>query len=153
MAQALGITVTAWSPLAGGMLSGKYRITENGVQSQDGKSRLDNPDMQQFMQNRERTNRVPDGLSKVAAETELAPAQVALAWLLRRSVPIIPTIGARKIEQLKTNLHIADIRLSDSQIRLLDEVSQIELGFPHDFLDKAMVQSFTFGGMRDRIYH
>jgi aryl-alcohol dehydrogenase-like predicted oxidoreductase len=151
MAQALGITVTAWSPLAGGILSGKYRVTESGVQSQDGKSRLDNPDMQQFMQNRERTNRVLDGISKVAAEAELAPAQVALAWLLHRSVPIIPIIGARKVDQLKTNLHIADIRFSDSQVRLLDEVSQIELGFPHDFLNKPMVQSFTFGGLRDRL--
>src|SRR5439155_26650966 len=122
--------------------SGKYRVTESGVQSQDGKSRLDNPDMQQFMQNRERTNRVLNGLGKVAAETELAPAQVALAWLLHRSVPIIPIIGARKVEQLKTNLRIAEIRLSDSQLRLLDEVSQIEPGFPHDFLNKPMVQSF-----------
>jgi hypothetical protein len=52
---------------------------------------------------------------------------------------------------LKTNLHIADIRLSDSQVRLLDEVSQIELGFPHDFLNKPMVQSFTFGGLRERL--
>ena len=41
--------------------------------------------------------------------------------------------------------------LSSSQVKRLDEVSQIELGFPHDFLDKPMVRSFTFGGLRERI--
>jgi aryl-alcohol dehydrogenase-like predicted oxidoreductase len=86
-----------------------------------------------------------------AAETGRAPAQVALAWLLHRSLPIIPIVGARKIEQLQANLHIADVRLWDSQIQRLDETSRIELGFPHDFLDKPMVRSFTFGGLRDRI--
>ena len=151
MAQALGLTVTAWSPLAGGLLSGKYRITESGVQSQDGQSRLDHPDLQQFVQNREMTNRIVDRLSQVAAEAELTPAQVALAWLCHRSQPIIPIIGARKIEQLEANLRIAHLRLSSSQVKRLDEVSQIELGFPHDFLDKPMVRSFTFGGLRERI--
>ena len=94
---------------------------------------------------------VVDRLSQVAAEAELTPAQVALAWLRHRSQPIIPIIGARKIEQLEANLRVADLRLSNSQVNRLDEVSQIERGFPHDFLDKPMVRSFTFGGLRERI--
>ena len=49
MAAALGLTVTAWSPLANGLLSGKYRVTDTGVQSEEGKSRLDNSEMQQFI--------------------------------------------------------------------------------------------------------
>jgi hypothetical protein len=52
---------------------------------------------------------------------------------------------------LEANLRIAHLRLSSSQVKRLDEVSQIELGFPHDFLDKPMVRSFTFGGLRERI--
>jgi aryl-alcohol dehydrogenase-like predicted oxidoreductase len=151
MAQALRITVTAWSPLAGGLLSGKYRITKSGIQSEDGKGRLDNPDVQQFVQSGERTNRVIDVLKQVAEEAALAPAQVALAWLRHRSQPIIPIVGARKTEQLQANLRIVDVRLSAAQIQLLDEVSKIELGFPHDFLEKPMVKMFTFGGLRDRI--
>ena len=145
------MTVTAWSPLANGLLSGKYRITETGIESEDGKSRLDNPDLQQFVHDRERTNRVIGVLRQVAAEAELAPAQVALAWLRHRSQPVIPIVGARKIEQLQANLRIVDIRLSASQIQLLDEASKIELGFPLDFLEKPMVRMFTFGGLRDKI--
>ena len=151
MARALGLTVTAWSPLASGLLTGKYRISESGVHSEDGKSRMDNPEMQQFMQNRERTTRVIEALKEVAAKAELTPAEVALAWLRHRSQPIIPIVGARKVEQLKANLTIVDIRLSDAYVRRLDEVSKIELGFPHEFLEKPMVQTFTFGGLRERI--
>jgi aryl-alcohol dehydrogenase-like predicted oxidoreductase len=94
---------------------------------------------------------VIDVLKQVAEEAALAPAQVALAWLRHRSQPIIPIIGARKTEQLQANLRIVDVRLSAAQIQLLDEVSKIELGFPHDFLEKPMVKMFTFGGLRDRI--
>jgi aryl-alcohol dehydrogenase-like predicted oxidoreductase len=151
MAQALGITVTAWSPLASGLLTGKYRISESGVQSEDGKSRMDNPELQQFMQNRERTTRVIAVLKEVAAKAELSPAEVALAWLRHRGQPIIPIVGARKIEQLQANLRIVDIRLPEAEVQRLDEASKIELGFPHDFLEKPMVRAFTFGGLGDRI--
>ena len=151
MARALGLTVTAWSPLASGLLTGKYRISESGVHSEDGKSRMDNPEMQQFMQNRERTTRVIEALKEVAAKAELTPAEVALAWLRHRGQPIIPIVGARKVEQLQANLTIVDIRLSDAYVRRLDEVSKIELGFPHEVLEKPMVQTFTFGGLRERI--
>ena len=151
MAQALGITVTAWSPLASGLLTGKYRISESGVQSEDGKSRMDNPELQQFMQNRERTTRVIAVLKEVAAKAELSPAEVALAWLRHRGQPIIPIVGARRIEQLQANLRIVDIRLPEAEVQRLDEASKIELGFPHDFLEKPMVRAFTFGGLGDRI--
>jgi aryl-alcohol dehydrogenase-like predicted oxidoreductase len=135
----------------GGLLSGKYRVTEQGIQSRDGTSRMDNPDMQQFAQNRERTNRVIDELQAVAQETGHSPAQVALAWLRHRKSSVIPIIGARRIDQLEANLGIVDVKLSAEQIRALDEASQIELGFPHDFLEKPMVKAFTFGGTRDLI--
>ena len=151
MAQALGLTVTAWSPLASGLLTGKYRISESGVQSEDGKGRMDNPDLQQFMQDRERTSRVIAVLKEVAAKGELSPAEVALAWLRHRSQPIIPIVGARKIEQLQANLRIVDIQLPEAEVQRLDEASKIELGFPHDFLEKPMVRAFTFGGLADRI--
>ena len=151
MAQALGLTVTAWSPLAGGLLTGKYRVSESGVQSDDGKSRMDNPDMQQFMQNRERTTRVIEVLKEVATKVELSPGEVALTWLRHRGQPIIPIVGARKIEQLQANLRIVDIRLPEAEVQRLDEASKIELGFPHDFLGKPMVWAFTYGGLGDRI--
>jgi aryl-alcohol dehydrogenase-like predicted oxidoreductase len=151
MAQALGMTVTAWSPLASGLLTGKYRISETGVQSEDGKSRMDNPEMQQFLHNRERTTRVIAVLKEVAAKVELSPAEVALAWLRHKGQPIIPIVGARKIEQLQANLRIVDIRLPEAEVQRLDEASKIELGFPLDLLGKPMVRALTFGGLADRI--
>ncbi len=152
MATEFGMSVTAWSPLAGGLLSGKYRVTEQGIQSDDGKSRMDNnPDMQQFAHNRERTNRVLDALRTVAKQAGLSPAQVALAWLRHRKLPVIPIVGARRLDQLETNVAIVDLKLSAEEVRALDEASQIELGFPHDFLDKPMVKTFTHGGVRDLI--
>src|SRR5262249_33261956 len=80
MSRAVGLTVTAWSPLANGLLSGKYRVTPEGVQSQSGGGRMDNPDMQQFVQDPERTNRVIETLVSVAKEVGRSAAEVALAW-------------------------------------------------------------------------
>jgi aryl-alcohol dehydrogenase-like predicted oxidoreductase len=152
MAADFGLSVTAWSPLASGLLTGKYRVTEQGVQSDDGKGRLDNnPDFQQFIQSGERTNRVIDTLRAVAKQVGHSPAQVALAWLRHRKSPVIPIVGARRLDQLEANVAIADIKLPAEKIRELDEASQIELGFPHDFLDKPMVKTYTFGGTRDLI--
>jgi aryl-alcohol dehydrogenase-like predicted oxidoreductase len=151
MAADFGLSVTAWSPLAGGLLSGKYQVTEQAIQSEDGRSRMDIPDNQQFAQNRERTNRVIDALRSVAKQAGHSPAQVALAWLRHRKSPIIPIIGARRLDQLEANVAIVELKLSAEEIRALDEASQIELGFPLDFLDKPMVKAFTFGGVRDLI--
>ncbi len=151
MAADFGLSVTAWSPLAGGLLSGKYRVTEQGIQSDDGKGRMDNPDMQQFVQNRDRTNRVIDALRAVAKQAGHSPAQVALAWLRHRRSPVIPIVGARRLDQMEANVAIVDLKLSPEEIHTLDDASQIELGFPHDFLDKPMVKNFTFGGLRDLI--
>lgn len=151
MAAALGLTITAWSPLAGGLLSGKYRMTESGAQSEDGKSRLDGEMMKDFIASREKVNRVVDALKEVAAQCDRSPAQVALAWLRHRQQPVIPIIGARKMDQLDANLAALDIQLSPEQLKTLDAASAIDLGFPFEFLEKPMVRAFTFGGTRDLI--
>jgi diketogulonate reductase-like aldo/keto reductase len=78
-------------------------------------------------------------------------AQVALAWLRHRPVPVIPIIGARKLPQLKDNLGSADVSLSPAQLKTLDEASRIELGFPHDFYTRDLVRGLIYGGMADRI--
>jgi aryl-alcohol dehydrogenase-like predicted oxidoreductase len=148
MADALEVAVTAWSPLAGGLLTGKYA----GDQQQGG-GRYDNPMMKGFAANDERKARIAETLKSVAQEVGRSPAQVALAWLLHRPyrVPVIPIVGARKLSQVQDNLACVDVRLSGDHLRRLDEVSGIELGFPHDFFTKDMVRGFAYGGMRDRI--
>jgi diketogulonate reductase-like aldo/keto reductase len=78
-------------------------------------------------------------------------AQVALAWLRFRPVPVIPIIGARKLSQLQDNLASFDLTLSANQVKTLDEASRIDLGFPHDFYTKDLVRTFVYGGLRDQI--
>jgi aryl-alcohol dehydrogenase-like predicted oxidoreductase len=146
MSKALGLGVTAWSPLAGGWLSGKY--SENRKTG----GRLDE---QQWRDNalevNERSKFIVAEVATVARETGCSSAQVALAWLRHRDVPVTPIIGARKIEQLKDNLASLELKLTADQRERLDMVSRISMGFPHDFLNKELVQAFSFGGMKNLI--
>lgn len=145
MAAAMNIGVTAWSPLAGGVLSGKY----HGGNAKDG--RLNREGMDQFMPEAQRSERIVTALKTVAAQLNKTPAQVALAWLYHRPQPVIPIIGAKKIDQLKDNLAAVEIKLSPEQIKTLDDASQIQMGFPHEFYEKEMVRGFVYAGTRDRL--
>jgi aryl-alcohol dehydrogenase-like predicted oxidoreductase len=146
MAAALGVGVTAWSPLAGGVLTGK-QFEPGGAKD----SRQAHAMMQQFLKSDAREEAVAREVVAVAREAGHSPAQVALAWLRQRSQPVIPIIGARKLAQVKDNLACVDVKLTPAQIDRLNAVSQIELGFPLDMYTKDMVRSLTSGGMRDQI--
>jgi len=78
-------------------------------------------------------------------------AQVALAWLHYRPMPVIPIIGARTLSQFEDNLASLDLTLSSDQLKTLDEASRIELGFPNEMYAKAMPRAIAYGGMRDQI--
>jgi aryl-alcohol dehydrogenase-like predicted oxidoreductase len=146
MAADLGVGVTAWSPLAGGVLTGK-QLEPGGAKE----SRQANASMQQFLKSDARKEAIAREVVAVARESGHSPAQVALAWLRQRSEPVIPIIGARKLAQVKDNLACIDVKLTPTQIDRLDAVSKIELGFPLDMFSKEMVRSLTSGGMRDQI--
>jgi diketogulonate reductase-like aldo/keto reductase len=64
---------------------------------------------------------------------------------------VIPIIGARKVSQLEDNLASLDLELSTEQLKVLDDASRIELGFPYDLYNAEMVRTLAYGGMRDRI--
>src|SRR5262249_35742052 len=146
MAQALNIGVTAWSPLAGGILSGKYHGKEK---PSDG--RMTNEMMKEFLHEQERTDRVVAATKKVSEQTGRSMAQVALAWLRFRSVPVIPILGARKLNQLQDNLASLDLQLTPAQVKILDEASQVDLGFPYTMYAKDLVAGFRYGGLRQQI--
>ena len=78
-------------------------------------------------------------------------AQVALAWLRSRSLPVIPIVGARGLALLQDNLASVDLSLSEGQLEALDQASRIELGFPYDLYAKDMIRASIHGGMRDPI--
>jgi aryl-alcohol dehydrogenase-like predicted oxidoreductase len=146
MAKALNLGLTAWSPLAGGVLSGKYHGHGSSEQG-----RMNNDMMKGFMPEQPRTDRVVAAVKTVSAETGRSMAQVALAWLRYRPVPVIPIIGARKLSQLQDNLASFDLTLLADQLKILDEASRIELGFPYDIYNKEMVRAIVYGGLRDQI--
>jgi aryl-alcohol dehydrogenase-like predicted oxidoreductase len=144
VAKALNLGVTAWAPLAKGILSGKYNGNGN-----DAGGRMSAPDMQEFLPEQERTQGIINALKSVAEQTERSMAQVALAWLGHRAVPVIPILGARKVSQLQDNLTSLDLNLSAEQVKSLDEASPIELGFPYHLYEKELTRGLAYGGMRD----
>ena len=146
MAEALGLGVTAWSPLAGGVLTGKY---VEGKAEAD--ARMNSEMMKGYNRDDERARRVVSEVQAVARDVGRSPAQVALAWLRQRPVPIILIVGARRLEQFRDNLDCLDLQLNTSQVERLHTASQIELGFPHDFYGRDLVKGLVYGGLRDRI--
>ncbi|VEP17441.1 putative oxidoreductase, aryl-alcohol dehydrogenase like protein [Hyella patelloides LEGE 07179] len=145
MAHTLDIGVTAWSPLASGWLTGKY--TKGNATGED--RRLDNEMMEGFVDKSDRNLSIAKEVDKVAEQTGNSSSQVALSWLLNKSV--MPIIGARKVHHIEDNLKCVDVKLSTEQIQQLDKVSQIELGFPHDFFEADMVRNFVYNGTFDKI--
>ena len=151
MAKALNIGVTAWSPLAGGVLTGKYHRHGGSSASPSEPGRMNNDMLKDFMPEQQRTSRIIAAVKSVSDETGRSMAQVALAWLRYRPVPVIPIIGARKLSQFQDNLMSFDLTLSADQLKTLDEASRIELGFPYDMYAKPMARAICYGGLRDQI--
>ncbi|QIP15163.1 aldo/keto reductase [Spirosoma aureum] len=128
MAEYVGLGIMGYSPLAGGLLTGKYRQGSSGRLTRtaaDGS------------QEDERTKAVIDQLELMASELDATPGQIALAWVLSKA--IFPIIGARTIAQLETSLKATDILLTANQVTRLDEVSAIAKGYPQEVL--ASVQN------------
>src|SRR4029079_6698578 len=96
------------SPLSGGVLTGKY----HGHGSSEG-GRMSSDMVKEFMPEGQRARRIVTAVKAVADETGHSMAQVALAWLRYRPVPVIPIIGARKLTQLQAHLASLALNLSD----------------------------------------
>ena len=146
MAEALNLGVTAWSPLSNGVLTGKYHghgSAESGRMSSDM--------LKEFMPEEQRTARIVTAVNTVADQIGRSIAQVALAWLRARPVPVIPIIGARNLSQLQDNLGSFDLSLSADHLKALDEASAVDLGFPCDLYAKEAVRAVVYGGMRGQI--
>jgi aryl-alcohol dehydrogenase-like predicted oxidoreductase len=148
MAKGLNLGLTAFSPLAGGILTGKYHGHGSSEQG-----RMNNDMVKAFglRMDQQRESRVVAAVKAVSDQTGRGMAQVALAWLRYRPVPVIPIIGARKLSQLQDNLASFNLTLSADQLKTLDEASRIELGFPYDIYAKEMARAIAYGGMRDQI--
>ena len=147
MAKDFGMTITAWSPLAGGVLTGKYL---DEAPTQDDK-RYATQGMEYKPKDKAREDRIARAVIAVGKKIGASPAQVALAWLRYASVPVIPIIGAKKLSQLEDNLGSASVQLSSDDLQTLNDVSAVSLGFPHDFYQTPGIRSLIHGGVGDSI--
>ena len=137
MALELGLGVTPWSPLRGGVLSGKYtRQNKDQLKSDRGER------VTKFLT--ERTYTIIDELIRLAGELNSTAAAVALAWVQSRPCVVSTIIGARRLGQLDQNLAALDLALTEAQIAALNKVSEPILSFPAGF--GPMATMFGQGG-------
>lgn len=103
-----------------------------------------------------RNLRIAEEVVNIAQEIKRTPSQVALNWIRQSKKifrnKIIPIIGAKNLVQINDNLACMEFVLSDPQIQRLNEVSKIELGFPHDFLSTDAIRNIIYGGTYSSIY-
>jgi aryl-alcohol dehydrogenase-like predicted oxidoreductase len=87
----------------------------------------------------------------VAEELDVSAAQVALAWIRQQEGQFVPIVGATKPGQLADNLASLDLTLAEDHLARLDEISAVDMGFPHEFLASESIENIIFGGLGDRI--
>ncbi|MDZ4755370.1 MAG: aldo/keto reductase [Phycisphaerae bacterium] len=129
MARAMGMGVTPWSPLGGGVLSGKF--SRSRLPSSDGASRV-KPDNKRLT---DQAWNIIDVLDSIARARSCTVAQVALRWTMEREGVASIIIGARTLAQLEDNIGSAGIQLTSDDVRRLDEASAVPRAFPWDFLE------------------
>ncbi|RCK53823.1 aldo/keto reductase [Thalassospira profundimaris] len=144
MAREMGLGVIPWSPLASGVLSGKY--TRDDVTT--GLSGNNDTRRDFAIANGALTERnlaIVDAVSDVARETGITPSQVALAWTMLDSAIVAPIVGARTQAQFEENLGALAVVLTQAQCDRLAAASAIEPGFPHEFLARQTTRDVMFG--------
>lgn len=139
------IGVTAWSPIAGGILSGKYTRAKKSSQEHPGeKNRLQSMQLQEL---NARNRQIAEKLDEIADRLGISSAQLAIAWILSKGV--IPIIGATKSEQIEQNLRAANIELDSAVILELEQASSFDLGHPYKMYYWDMSMQLGYGGMFD----
>ena len=144
MAEHFGLSVLAWAPLAAGVLTGKYTRggAEDALRKQANEARG---------RTSERALRIAREVDTIADELAVSSAQVAVAWVQAQGYGFIPIVGARKVEQILDTMGAGQVTLEPAQLARLDELSRVEMGFPHDFLSSKGVLDMVRSETRPRI--
>lgn len=124
MCQDQNVGVLVWSPLAGGLLSGKY-TRENQTPEDSRRSTFDFPPV-----NKEHAFNCIEIMGKIALNHNVSVAQVALSWLLSKESVTSVIVGAKKLSQLEDNISATNLALSSEEIRSLDQVSDLIEDYP-----------------------
>jgi aryl-alcohol dehydrogenase-like predicted oxidoreductase len=149
MAREMGLGVIPWSPLASGVLTGKYTKADldiGGGRAEAAGTRKNVAAAAGALTLRGLA--IAEVVKDVAAEIGKTPAQVALAWTLINPAVTSPIMGVKSLTQLKDNLGALDVTLSDAQRARLEEASAIALGFPHEMLARPLTRSVMFGEVK-----
>ena len=147
MAQALGLGVMPWSPLASGLLTGKYGT--DAPASTDAPGGRGEMLVAHGMVNA-RMLGIAAAVRTVAERRGVTSAQVALAWTLTNPAVAAPLLGARTLRQLEDNLGALEADLTPEDLALLEDASRFELGFPHDFLKLGFIGAALTGNTKLR---
>lgn len=125
-----GMGLMVWSPLAGGLLSGKY--TRNNIEKGEGRrANFDFPPV-----NKEKAFDVIDVMQKIAKDKKVSVAQIALSWLLHQRVVTTVIIGAKKQHQLTDNLNSVNVKLTEDELQRLSDVSKLSPEYPGWMLER-----------------
>jgi len=136
MAKALDLAVTPWAPLAGGALTGKY------LSSGSGQGRV----KEVSERRNERSLGIAQAVVDAATRIGCTSAQLAIQWTRQREQLVIPIIGARTAAQLQDSLEVVNVIIPIHELNLLNEISAIPNGFPHEFLKSDGVRDVLFAG-------
>jgi len=135
--QKFGLGIIPWSPLAGGMLTGKYKANEEPQQG----TRFAAPGpFQSIWRTRslnERNHAIVSVVIEEAGKLDVSPIALALAWNLARPGIVSPIIGPKNEQQLKDNLAALDVTVPNDAIERIDAASEPYLPYPHDFMKMA----------------
>jgi aryl-alcohol dehydrogenase-like predicted oxidoreductase len=145
VADAFGLSLLAWAPLGGGVLTGKY--TRGSTTSPD--------DSKRATDNQPRLTEANLGIARevdsVADELATTSARVAIAWLRQRSPRVIPVVGVRTLDQLDDVVRCLHMELPTEHQARLDEASRIELGFPYNLLGDPVLGQMVYGDLEPQI--
>ncbi|MFK0174945.1 aldo/keto reductase [Streptomyces xanthochromogenes] len=148
MAREMGLGVVPYSPMGGGVLTGKYSrddLTGKVTGSEESSRKSHNQALGWVT---ERNLAVADTLGEVAKELGRTSAQVALAWILRNPDVTAPIIGARTLTQLEDNLGALEVDFTASQLARLDEAGAVDPGYPHAYLASDLARAQIQGDLK-----
>ncbi|WP_421423276.1 aldo/keto reductase [Agrobacterium rosae] len=146
MARALGLGVLPWSPLGGGILTGKYNRSDLTDDNDANVSLNRKGIIASSGHLTERALQIADVVGDVAQELGTSRSQVALAWTLLNSAVVSPVMGARTLAQAEDNFGALDIVFTEEQAVRLDKSSVPAPIFPARYMDRPMAQQLMFGG-------
>lgn len=140
MAEHFGLSVLAWAPLAGGVLTGKYtRATDSAIDS------LRHKGNESSGRTSDANLEIARAVDRIADDLGVTSSQVATAWVMAQGKRFIPIVGTRKVSQIEDTLGAANVTLSAHQLSQLDELSKTKALFPQTFLSGKSIKNILYG--------